>query len=1083
MANSVTNSRKVPGSAPPQPSTTATTIASAETAYPTKLVEMWTCDCCKIARFEELADACAHEKECLVITAQEKLKRTREAPEIPVPAVTAAAPTTKATATVATFFQKGTKRKVVPAANENGSHNSAVIEIPSRVKKSKRKSGSSNSSGIGIGSDSERPSRKAKTEAKAKQKVIELLDSPSPVKTVEKKKNTRKKTKVIELGLVVDEVPPPTKRKAVLASAASAASAVPKSKKKTKAATAAAKSDWASLFSGKQGGDASQDKALMAEAVAAEFQAKRRLEQQRQRERQKKRQEQQQATAKSASDGLQAVSLSAAPKGSATATSTDDVSRSSSTAVQRPLQSSSSLLAAPRFPNPSHIIPASGCDSLTATDTGDLAKAHGSWLTPADLERARLALQTTTSSPTTVSLFSDYLAMLPQPNSYFATEAVERDALQEALSTILVPPVILSTDTSTVVAPQVVSLDADFFIGDKKSAKSTSLWADKYAIRNIPDDICGSSLRNVADQLTEFCQEWMVKRHKAHERMASRQRALAEKAHRLHKKNASQKKKPQRYRDDDDFMDSEGEEEWQLGSLCVLTGPIGSGKSSLVHAVAAKCGCTVLEITTADKRGNAAIRRAMEEATQSLSSMEMLKQRETSLFGTKELVDSDDEQETTTAKGSSVTIVLIDEVDNLYDANGDSGFWTALSELSKRAKCPIFLTANVLPAALYSSSFRYTHVETSCPSPKECVPKMLQIADTEGFSIRKSQEHAKEKHFELIAELCNCDLRRIAHELQLFSRAPKQSIDRVETKVGAILEEGTERENEDNRPRISEVRPGSIPSDSMSLLTINGAHFMTLAVPPGLGSTGYPVTIFVGDQECPQARIMDDSTILAVCPPCRLAGDINKWGNYQGTHQRSLAVSYSPISIYGNNKMGIGSTTRGAVFSTELPDGSKVASLDTPTVLEYHFQPSFSSHEELHGKSETNSGDESEEEEFQDTDTGPQSSKSTINLSVLDNKPAPEVDWKLMAHILKDGIDAWASKDNAVAQTEIKMSDDSHGGEVLDALASQRELASDAALFEEYGLVGIPYLSGACRGFGFDLTEAFPKSNNIKSKP
>jgi hypothetical protein len=228
---------------------------------------------------------------------------------------------------------------------------------------------------------------------------------------------------------------------------------------------------------------------------------------------------------------------------------------------------------------------------------------------------------------------------------------------------------------------------------------------------------------------------------------------------------------------------------------------------------------------------------------------------------------------------------------------------------------------------------------------------------------------------------------------------------------------------------------------------------------------------------------MDDSTILAVCPPCQLADNINKWGNYQGTHKRSLAASYAPISIYGNNKMGIGSTTPGAAFSEELADSSKFASLDTPTVLEYHFQPSYSSHEELHGKPDTNSGDESEEEEFQDPDSAPQSSKSAINLSVSDNEAAPEVDWKVMAHILKDGIDAWASKGNKVAQTEIKMNDDPPGGDALDALSSQRQLASDAALFEEYGLEGIPFLSGACRGFGFDLTEAFPKSNNIKSKP
>lgn len=1049
MAN--TDSRKVPGSsAPPQPqlpptstqggSTTKPTTVSASASVRTKSVQKWRCDCCKIATFETLEEACAHEDECQRLV-QEKLERKKE--EAAAAAAASSSSSAEVEVTTHSFFQQGTKRKVVPA-NDTSSKVRAVIEIDSG-KKSKKEARSSSYT---------RPTRKTQTN----QTVIELLDSP-PAQMI-RKKEKRKKADVI-CTFMRDEdsddggkdAPAPAKRK-------TAAAASSKSNKKKTTATATTKKDWASIFSGKIA-SAIEDKALLAEQVAAEFQVKRRMEQERQRERQKKRE--QQATGKSTSVVLQA-GFAAAPTSSSAAAMHS--STSTGTSTQRPPQS---LLLAPRFPVPSHIVPVNDCVVGTGPSS---PKASGSWLTEADLERARSALQITTTTMLVDSQSKNYGAMLPTADSSFAKEPAERDALQDALSAILIPP---SIDT-----PKVVSLlEDDTYTSSTKFL--TSLWADKYAIRTIPDDICGTSLRNVADQLTEFCQEWKVERRKAHERMASRQRVLAEnQEHRLHKKKKHDSKKRQKYKDDDDdFMDSDEEQEWQLGSLCVLTGPVGSGKSSLVHAIAARCDCTVLEITTGDKRGSTAIRRAIEEATQSLSSLDMLKQRENSLFGMKELVDSDDEEDTAPAKGSAVTIVLIDEVDNLYETDGDNGFWTALSELTKRAKCPIFLTANSMPDALYSSSFRYTHVETSRPTPKECVSRMLQIVDKEDFTIRKGQEDAKEKHFEFIAELCKCDLRRIAHELQLFSRAPKETTDLVERKEGAALEGSNDHETADNRPRISEVRPRSIPSDTMSLLTINGTNFMTLAVPPGLGSSGYPVTVLVGDQECSQARIMDDSTILAVCPPCLLAENIEKSGEYRGTHRRSLAASYAPVSIYGNNKVGIGSTTRGAVFSTELLGDSKFASLDTPVVLEYHFQPSFSSHQ---GKPASNSGDESEEE-FEYTDSCPQSSKSDTKLSISDNKAAPEIDWKLMARILKDGIDAWASQGNEVAETEIEMSADPHGGAVIDALSSQRQFASDAALFEECGLVGIPYMSGACRGFGFDLTDAFPKCTNSKSKP
>ena len=245
-----------------------------------------------------------------------------------------------------------------------------------------------------------------------------------------------------------------------------------------------------------------------------------------------------------------------------------------------------------------------------------------------------------------------------------------------------------------------------------------------------------------------------------------------------------------RYDDDDDYLwdDSDDEDDDTKTSLCLLTGPVGCGKSQLVHTVARRIGCRkVLELHTGVKRGAAAMKRCIEEATKSHSTLDMLhnkKQRNDAAAAffqkRQELVDSesenddDDDENNEGAKGTSVSVILLDEADNLYEEQGDNGFWTALSDLYKRSKCPIILTANTVPKNLTSKGFRFAHIEVGTPTPAECARKLYEAARAEGLTLCASETDAM-KGLEQIATLGNCDLRRLLHELQVFSLTESSS--------------------------------------------------------------------------------------------------------------------------------------------------------------------------------------------------------------------------------------------------------------------------------------------------------------------
>mmetsp|Transcript_12771 Transcript_12771/g.14165 ORF Transcript_12771/g.14165 Transcript_12771/m.14165 type:complete len:282 (-) Transcript_12771:288-1133(-) len=259
----------------------------------------------------------------------------------------------------------------------------------------------------------------------------------------------------------------------------------------------------------------------------------------------------------------------------------------------------------------------------------------------------------------------------------------------------------------------------------------------------------------------------------------------------------------------------------------------------MVHYVAKHCGnCKVLEINTSQIRSGAALKNAIEEATQSYSSsFTTIQQKEkqtnkkdatNSLFNatsnkkSRTIVDSDsddsdsddnnvsssstdssssddddhddekDNEKNDTNK-SSVTVVLIDEVDILFDVEGDAGFWAALGSLAKSTKCPIILTANHCPSQLHNNnSLSCQRFQLERPTPIECSSKLLHICRTENLQFRPDLLLPEEdtvgegekggsdsdndndairiqKQLSTIATSCHCDLRKMIQELQVFS--------------------------------------------------------------------------------------------------------------------------------------------------------------------------------------------------------------------------------------------------------------------------------------------------------------------------
>jgi len=282
----------------------------------------------------------------------------------------------------------------------------------------------------------------------------------------------------------------------------------------------------------------------------------------------------------------------------------------------------------------------------------------------------------------------------------------------------------------------------------------------------VEDQLCGSQIQKLREQLSSWVSEWKERRRESIREIDDRHTKRME----LNSKATLATTKQSFKADDDDVWEDSGDEDGDtLVSLCLLTGPCGSGKSAIVKDIADELDCELIEMNTTQMRSGADVRKIVGEATQSLSTFRQtnVKPHAFSSVSRPILVDDD-------ASKHDLSVILIDEVDLVFEDNGDLGFWPALFEVSKRAQCPIFLTANTIPPALLSTSLKFKHEVVDRPSVEECAEKLEELIERHPFvdmveSYQQSLEYA--------VQVAKCDLRRLSNALEAISTRldqPKQ---------------------------------------------------------------------------------------------------------------------------------------------------------------------------------------------------------------------------------------------------------------------------------------------------------------------
>jgi hypothetical protein len=641
----------------------------------------------------------------------------------------------------------------------------------------------------------------------------------------------------------------------------------------------------------------------------------------------------------------------------------------------------------------------------------------------------------------------------------------------------------------------------------------TRLWVDKYGMQH---GLVGSKATRVCQELVEYINHWRKARQESMDKMAERHRKLQAKYHNCGKtprgkKKATATKKRKKttskgygYNEDDwlvgdDDGDYSDDDDENNTPLCVLVGPSSSGKTSMVHHVAKLGNCSVVEINTTRVRGGAALKQDIEEATRSLSSMDMLKKKQqqqqqddddTAAAKTttipffdkfvkkpsKALVedsdsDSDDDEsrkdDTQTSNESSMTIVLIDEVDILYDSEGDAGFWAALSSLAKTARTPIILTANRCPPQLLNNhSLPYRLFELERPTPEECSSKLLQICRHEGIPLTSAIRQQGSDHIQetlsLVGSVCDCDLRKMIYELQIFTQTPGTMKSTPSKDASSSMDEETSSDAQDNdewRPAIHSLEPSKIPMETYSILTVKGKNFRTLASLAADDGDNDDFSIWIGDEKC-RKRVIDDQTMIVLCPPY----DISREEKDCDTFCSRLMKRVAPLTIDCPSMGLFKSGTSRTVKIETMVNGLQNTGISWLSV-EYEY-PTECSPE----KKSSESDDEIEDIESDEDGVDSQRVISSVPFQGLD-----------------DGLSMWKKALSEVAEDFLpkpRESTTQSDRDIVALLQNHAEYAhnaSDASFLEDFQN-GIPYLAGACKGFGFDYTEDAFGENAVGDK-
>jgi DNA polymerase III delta prime subunit len=793
---------------------------------------------------------------------------------------------------------------------------------------------------------------------------------------------------------------------------------------------------------------------LQAAQKVADFSAKRQRQQQVERDRRLKRQRQRQ-------EQLDADELD--PSGT-TSVSADVERAVSTTKPAAPRASSSSKFAYRPFPVPQHVVGPAGHDetfppSSTTTTTTTTTAAAATTVPPP--QPSLLHAVVSRDDDGGLDPAPKILVGPPQsdcwqrdlPWACRATPRVELAAEEaftwNASSSPCAPPLRKPCDMLLQALSAFVVMPVDESLSVR--AASSPPRPPELDTNNSTH----SSSKATNARLLKFLNDWKEVRAASHRRMTERNRKLAGRSPKKVPKTVVARGKGND--EDEDFFlsgsEDSDEEATTLPSLFLITGPVGAGKTAMVHAAAQSTHCGVLEVNTIEIRGAAALRKRIQEATQTHTAAwnkrptgiaaALMKEKTAAPEGKQRHEDS-----------AAMTIILLDEVDILYPEDGDNGFWSALSDVSKKAKAPIILTANRFPDELRSPAFRFEHAHHA-PTVEECAQDLMTLVKSEGFAIRPDRQPFATADALRIAQIAQQDTRRLRRTLQLLKATPSKDFSArhgVDTAMQLLSHPPAAAVASLSLPpltipRISGIQPRSVPADSLSLVTIFGEGFLSFSQSPSLGLRGgYPVQVKIGNQHCPQARILDDVTILAVCPPLQVEGDVS-------LHLMSPDLMYAAVSVSSAQSTGIRSTTGGFLEKRYLAEGTAWLTKPAVTLLGYHFVKGLNSLD--------NEADGSDKEcEFDDT--SPQ--MATVSHAKTDT------DQKTVLQILKEGLAAWHSQGRALSHVEETDEDeDEEGLEHIEHVSRAASFASDAALFEDCGLDGLPFLVGGNQSYASSL--------------
>ncbi len=292
-------------------------------------------------------------------------------------------------------------------------------------------------------------------------------------------------------------------------------------------------------------------------------------------------------------------------------------------------------IPAVRFPCPSHVVP----NNATDDDESLEMETEESITCSSSLRQVRKTPRYQHLKPDMVPSTCTEESFAQHPPGLDADDTNARNEMFDLLSSVF-DQVEYETNTTE-------KEDASKQSDEDKN----KLWVDRYTMKTIPDDFLGTDNKEASTKLVSFVEEWKLRRLKSFQMGRA-------------KLKGRRKKKKHGYDSDDPFLD---DGDAGLENVFLITGPTGSGKTRLVHAVAEQSDCVVIEINSSEQRSGAALKRAIQETTQSHSSLAMSKkkQQQGNYDKNMEIDEHSDncfESDEESAKEChSLTIILIDE--------------------------------------------------------------------------------------------------------------------------------------------------------------------------------------------------------------------------------------------------------------------------------------------------------------------------------------------------------------------------------------------------------------------------------------